>query len=420
MPWFEIEARLTLARASLGLGDRDGGRRLTDEAAARLSQAPDAPVLRRWLEEVEVLPHRVRAAGGAADRRRAADRPLPAQSPLLPPGRGEPSTSRPTPSKPTFAPSTASSGRPRARRRSSGPAKRRCSTAPPPSAARPTDQADAESPGSGDAAGRLALGSLDLTSRQRRKVWMPHLLAITYPEEDAGRQGGRGSRPLRGRPGHRPRRRGGRRLRARRQLPPDDQPPARRDGALEWVLERPAGVVAGGEGPAEIDPRFRAGLEARLRPGTSASWSPSRARSAAEPWTRLSPFGGEVLSCEVWDEVRRSVAGERNHPIGMRLSGRRWPDDADDVQIGQKGIAVPTRKHQLRRTAAHRRGDLSLRDLDLDPRLHPHRPLPRSRAVGLVEGGLGPLPGLHPVPHGADLPDRPRCRDARPDDQGAG
>ncbi len=55
VPWFEIEARLTLARASVRLGDRDGARRLTDEAATQLSQASDAPALRRWLEEVEGL-----------------------------------------------------------------------------------------------------------------------------------------------------------------------------------------------------------------------------------------------------------------------------------------------------------------------------------------------------------------------------
>jgi LuxR family maltose regulon positive regulatory protein len=53
VPWFEIEARLTLARASVRLGDRDGARRLTDEAAAQLSQASDAPALGRWLDEVE-------------------------------------------------------------------------------------------------------------------------------------------------------------------------------------------------------------------------------------------------------------------------------------------------------------------------------------------------------------------------------
>ena len=53
VPWFEIEARLTLARASLRLGDRDAARRLVDEASAQLGEVPDGPVLVRWLEEVE-------------------------------------------------------------------------------------------------------------------------------------------------------------------------------------------------------------------------------------------------------------------------------------------------------------------------------------------------------------------------------
>src|SRR6185312_6928750 len=45
---------------------------------------------------------------------------------------------------------------------------------------------------------------------------------------------------------------------------------------------------------------------------------------------------------------------------------------------------------------------------------------PRPRTVRLVEGGLDPLPRLHPVPDRPDLPDRPRLGDARPHDQSPG
>ncbi len=47
------------------------------------------------------------------------------------------------------------------------------------------------------------------------------------------------------------------------------------------------------------------------------------------------------------------------------------------------------RRHQFWRSPPARLRDLLLRDLDLDPDHDPHRPLPRSRAVGLVQGGLG-------------------------------
>jgi len=51
--WFEIETRLTLARASVRLGDRDGARALVEEASAQLGEVPDGPALSRWLGEVE-------------------------------------------------------------------------------------------------------------------------------------------------------------------------------------------------------------------------------------------------------------------------------------------------------------------------------------------------------------------------------
>jgi LuxR family maltose regulon positive regulatory protein len=54
LPWFEIEASVTLARAALRLGDRERAMRLAGTAAAdRLSEVADAAVPRRWVEELE-------------------------------------------------------------------------------------------------------------------------------------------------------------------------------------------------------------------------------------------------------------------------------------------------------------------------------------------------------------------------------
>lgn len=67
-------------------------------------------------------------------------------------------------------------------------------------------------------------------------------------------------------------------------------------------------VVNGGEG-GEIDPRFRASLEARLRPGTSvllAALSRAFSRRALD---NLTPYGGRLLSCEISDEVRARWEG---------------------------------------------------------------------------------------------------------------
>jgi LuxR family maltose regulon positive regulatory protein len=51
--WFEIETMLTLARASVRLGDRDAARGLLDEASGKLAEAPDGPALWRWRDELE-------------------------------------------------------------------------------------------------------------------------------------------------------------------------------------------------------------------------------------------------------------------------------------------------------------------------------------------------------------------------------
>ncbi len=59
--WFEIEVRLTLARASIRLDDRAGARLLSSEAAGRLGEVPDAPVLSRWFEQLEAS-HRTQPA----------------------------------------------------------------------------------------------------------------------------------------------------------------------------------------------------------------------------------------------------------------------------------------------------------------------------------------------------------------------
>lgn len=53
LPWFEIEAGLTLARAALRLGDRELASELSVVAAGRLNEVADASVLPRWMEELE-------------------------------------------------------------------------------------------------------------------------------------------------------------------------------------------------------------------------------------------------------------------------------------------------------------------------------------------------------------------------------
>lgn len=53
LPWFEIEAGLTLARAALRLGDRELASELSVVAAGRLNEVADASVLPRWVEELE-------------------------------------------------------------------------------------------------------------------------------------------------------------------------------------------------------------------------------------------------------------------------------------------------------------------------------------------------------------------------------
>ena len=50
-PWYEVEARVALARATLRLGDVVGTRALLDEASKRLRSADDAPPAARWIEE---------------------------------------------------------------------------------------------------------------------------------------------------------------------------------------------------------------------------------------------------------------------------------------------------------------------------------------------------------------------------------
>lgn len=59
------------------------------------------------------------------------------------------------------------------------------------------------------------------------------------------------------------------------------------------------GTLAGGGGQTEVDAGFRAGLEARLRPGTSALLIALSRAERGRALDALGPFGGEVLSCEV-------------------------------------------------------------------------------------------------------------------------
>ena len=62
------------------------------------------------------------------------------------------------------------------------------------------------------------------------------------------------------------------------------------------------GVAASGEESGEIDAGFRAGLEARLRPGTSALLIALCRAVRGRALDALSPYEGEVLSCEVGDD----------------------------------------------------------------------------------------------------------------------
>jgi LuxR family maltose regulon positive regulatory protein len=50
-PWYEAEARVTLARASLGLSDVAGGKSLIAEAARMTRRIPESPTLRAWVAE---------------------------------------------------------------------------------------------------------------------------------------------------------------------------------------------------------------------------------------------------------------------------------------------------------------------------------------------------------------------------------
>jgi LuxR family maltose regulon positive regulatory protein len=50
--WYDVEARVVLARASLRLGDVTGTRTLLAEASRALARADDAVVLRAWIDEV--------------------------------------------------------------------------------------------------------------------------------------------------------------------------------------------------------------------------------------------------------------------------------------------------------------------------------------------------------------------------------
>jgi len=60
-------------------------------------------------------------------------------------------------------------------------------------------------------------------------------------------------------------------------------------------------TVTSGEGGSEIDPGFRASLESRLRPGTSALLIALSRAVRGRALDALSPFGGEVVSCEIPD-----------------------------------------------------------------------------------------------------------------------
>ena len=62
-PWYDVEARLALARAALRLGDLAWARELLVGARRRLRRVADAPALRRWAAELEERERCAREAG---------------------------------------------------------------------------------------------------------------------------------------------------------------------------------------------------------------------------------------------------------------------------------------------------------------------------------------------------------------------
>ena len=90
-PWYEVEARLLLARAALRLSDVVGARTLLAEASRLARRVPDAVVLIQWLEDGWGQADSFSSAASSArvaDDRRAAGAPPPADAPVVPRDRG--------------------------------------------------------------------------------------------------------------------------------------------------------------------------------------------------------------------------------------------------------------------------------------------------------------------------------------------
>ena len=81
-PWYEAEARITLARALLQLDDAAHARAHLADAGAYMSRVEDAPVLTRWLEDALELTDLV-ACTVAVDGRRVAGAASAAYAPEL-------------------------------------------------------------------------------------------------------------------------------------------------------------------------------------------------------------------------------------------------------------------------------------------------------------------------------------------------
>ncbi|MBS1677048.1 MAG: AAA family ATPase [Actinobacteria bacterium] len=62
--WYEIETRLSVARAAARLGDREAARRFLAEATGRLADLPDGDALARWIAEAEAATAGARARPG--------------------------------------------------------------------------------------------------------------------------------------------------------------------------------------------------------------------------------------------------------------------------------------------------------------------------------------------------------------------
>src|SRR2546430_8960928 len=181
---------------------------------------------------------------------------------------------------------------------------------------------------------------------------------------------------------------------------------------------RPASRALGRRGTRESASRRR---QSTRQSGTK----PATARaSVRRPTTTSASTAARYASRPHASTIRNHVTSASSPMSSSNLSrryGGRGPAAPGGCSIPE--LERPPHGHcrlHRERRVPDRPRDLLLRDLHLDPDRDPVRSVPRPRAVRVVEGGLGAVPGLHPDGDGAGLPHRPRPRDARPRGQGAG